>query len=163
WSVAGPGVAYDVRVNGQDGSRDAQVQMWKLVNGSYTRIRNTSPTEIAATSSAPGSYVLVVFSPSGGTQAYTLTLHHLPPSTVVRWGCYAFVVAFDEQQREDLDAGSSGLRRRHSELRGDLRRASHARVPRVRLRDRRAGAAARERKARARDRRAVLRLRAFAF
>jgi hypothetical protein len=70
FSVPGAGVAYDVKVVS---AGDAQVQMWKLVNGQYVQIANTSPTEIAHTSGAAGTYIFAVWTPGGVSQTYTLT------------------------------------------------------------------------------------------
>lgn len=69
----GSGVAYDIKVTG---SSDAQVQMWKLVGGSYYNVANTSSTEVAHTSSGGGTYIFVVYSPSGSTGSYTLSVKH---------------------------------------------------------------------------------------
>jgi hypothetical protein len=69
FTLGAAGIAYDVRVSA---ATDAEVRMWKLVNGSYQRVANTSPTELAHTSSAPGTYVVAVFSPSGQTGGYTI-------------------------------------------------------------------------------------------
>lgn len=52
---------------------DAQLQMWKLVSGSYYQVSNTTPTEITKTSNGAGTYVVVVWSPSGAAQSYTVT------------------------------------------------------------------------------------------
>jgi hypothetical protein len=71
WSVPAAGVNYDLKLAA---SGDAQIQMWKLVNGSYSQVANTSATEIAHASSGAGTYVLAVFSPSSATQSYKLTL-----------------------------------------------------------------------------------------
>ena len=66
----GSGVAYDVKVVS---TGDAQVEMWKLVNGQYSQVANTSNTEIAHTSSGAGTYVLAVYTPGGASQTYKLT------------------------------------------------------------------------------------------
>ena len=70
WSIAGA-TPYSVRLKA---TGDAELAMWKLVNGAFTRVANTSATEITHTSSGAGSYVLAVFSPGGQTQSYTVTL-----------------------------------------------------------------------------------------
>jgi hypothetical protein len=70
WSIAGA-TPYSVRLSA---TGDAQLAMWKFVNGSFARVANSSATEITHTSSGAGSYVVVVFSNSGQTQSYTLTL-----------------------------------------------------------------------------------------
>lgn len=69
WSVSAAGVAYDVKLTT---SGDAEVLMWKWNGSSWTPIRSSSPTEIAATSSGPGDYVVAVR--GGAAQSYTLTL-----------------------------------------------------------------------------------------
>lgn len=69
WSAAAAGVAYDVRLTA---TGDAELQMWKQASGSWRKLTNTSPTEIAGTASAAGTYVLVVYSPSGAAQTYKL-------------------------------------------------------------------------------------------
>jgi hypothetical protein len=71
WSVGSTATPYDVKVVA---TGDAQIQMWKLVSGQYYSIANTSPTEFNKTSNGAGSYVVVVHSPSGAAQSYTLTL-----------------------------------------------------------------------------------------
>lgn len=53
-------------------SGDAEVLMWKWNGSSWNPIRSSSPTEIAATSSGPGDYVVAVR--GGAAQSYTLTL-----------------------------------------------------------------------------------------
>jgi hypothetical protein len=69
WSVPKAGVAYDV---GLTSSGDADVLMWKWNGSSWNPISNTSPTEIAATSSSAGSYLVAVR--GGSAQSYTLKL-----------------------------------------------------------------------------------------
>ncbi|MGZ3449161.1 MAG: trypsin-like serine protease [Polyangiales bacterium] len=71
WSVGSTATAYDVKLTG---SSDMQIQMWKNVGGSYYSIANTSSTEINKTSNGAGTYVVVVYSPSGATGSYSLTL-----------------------------------------------------------------------------------------
>ena len=66
----GSGVAYDVKVVS---TGDAQVEMWKLVNGQYSQVANTSNTDIAHTSNGAGTYVLAVYTPGGASQTYKLT------------------------------------------------------------------------------------------
>ena len=70
WTASGSGVAYDVSVTGAS----AEVLMWKRVNGSYYAITNQSATHIANTSNGSGTYFIAVWSPSGSTGSYTLTL-----------------------------------------------------------------------------------------
>jgi hypothetical protein len=69
WSVPKTGVAYDVALTG---SGDADVLMWKWNGSSWNPISNTSPTEIAATSSGAGNYLVAVRGSSA--QSYTLKL-----------------------------------------------------------------------------------------
>lgn len=68
WSVPKAGVAYDVALTT---SGDADILMWKWNGSSWNQISNTSPTEIAATSSGAGDYVIAV---RGSAQSYTLKL-----------------------------------------------------------------------------------------
>lgn len=70
WSVGTTPVNYSIKLKA---TGDAQLQMWKLVNGSYYSVSNTSPTEITKTSNGAGTYVIVVYSPSGTSQSYTLS------------------------------------------------------------------------------------------
>jgi hypothetical protein len=68
WSVTKAGVAYDVALGT---SGDADILMWKWNGSSWNQIQNTSPTEIGATSSGAGDYVIAV---RGSAQSYTLKL-----------------------------------------------------------------------------------------
>lgn len=68
WSVTKAGVAYDLALTT---AGDADILMWKWNGSSWNQIQNTSATEIAATSSGPGDYVLAV---RGSAQSYTLKL-----------------------------------------------------------------------------------------
>lgn len=68
WSVGATPVAYSVTLAA---TGDAQLQLWKLVNGQYYRIANNTGTEIAKTSNGAGTYVLLVTGSS--PQTYTLT------------------------------------------------------------------------------------------
>ena len=70
WSIGGS-LPYRVRLTA---TGDAELAMWKQVNGAFTRVANTSATEISHTASGAGSYVLAVFSPGGQTESYTVTL-----------------------------------------------------------------------------------------
>jgi len=69
WSVSKAGVAYDVALAT---SGDAEVLMWKWNGSSWNQIQSTSATEIAATSSGAGNYLVAVH--GGSAQPYTLTL-----------------------------------------------------------------------------------------
>ena len=71
WSIGAGTLSYqlDLRASG-----DAQLKMWKLVNGQYVQIANDSPTSFVKQSSSAGSYVVGVWSASGSAQSYTLTL-----------------------------------------------------------------------------------------
>jgi V8-like Glu-specific endopeptidase len=71
WSVGSTATAYDLKLAG---SGDMQIQMWKNVGGSYYSIANTTSTEINKTSNGAGTYVVVVYSPSGQTGSYSLSL-----------------------------------------------------------------------------------------
>jgi hypothetical protein len=71
WSVASAGVAYDVALGA---SGDADVLMWKQSGTSWSQIKNTSPTSIAATSSSAGRYLVAVRSAAGAAQTYSLKL-----------------------------------------------------------------------------------------
>jgi len=70
WQVAGAGVHYEVAVSGGD----ARVVMWKYVGGSYHAIANATPQRITNTSNGPGPYYVAVWSPSGATAPYELSL-----------------------------------------------------------------------------------------
>lgn len=69
WSVSGAGVAYDVSLTA---SGNADLLMWKWTGSAWSQISNTSPTKIAATSSAAGQYVVAVRGSSAQTYALTL-------------------------------------------------------------------------------------------
>ena len=69
WSVPKAGVAYDVALTT---SGDADILMWKWNGSSWNQISSTSPTEIAATSSGAGNYLIAVR--GGSAQSYTLKL-----------------------------------------------------------------------------------------
>ncbi len=71
WTVGSSGVKYNLSVTA---TGNAQVQMWKLVNGQYYQTPNTTPTKINQTSTGAGKYFVVVFSSNGAKQDYTLTL-----------------------------------------------------------------------------------------
>jgi hypothetical protein len=70
WSLDGP-AAYDLRLAA---SGDAGLSLWRLVDGSYVAVDNTSPVEVAHTASEAGSYVAVVYTSGDAAQSYTLTL-----------------------------------------------------------------------------------------
>jgi V8-like Glu-specific endopeptidase len=53
---------------------DAQLNMFKLVNGQFFRVPNSTPTSFSHTASGAGTYFVAVFSPAGQQQSYTLTL-----------------------------------------------------------------------------------------
>jgi len=70
WSVGATPTPYTIELAA---TGDAQLQMWKLVDGQYHKIANSTPTTFAAkTSNGAGSYVIAVS--GGGAQSYTLTL-----------------------------------------------------------------------------------------
>jgi hypothetical protein len=70
WSVAGAGVAYDVKLTS---SGDADLLMWKSNGGSWNQITGSSPTEIAATSSGAGNYLIAIRGSAAQTYALKLT------------------------------------------------------------------------------------------
>jgi hypothetical protein len=59
--------------------------MWKQVNGTFTRVANTSATEISHTASGAGSYVLAVFSPGGQTESYNRHAHEVRTRRLPHW------------------------------------------------------------------------------
>lgn len=69
WSVDKAGVAYDVSLTT---SGDADLLMWKWSGNAWNAITSTSPTKIAATSSAPGTYVVAIR--GSAPQPYSLKL-----------------------------------------------------------------------------------------
>ena len=71
WSVGSSGVSYKLQLNA---TGNAQIQMWKLVNGQYYQTPNTTSTSIAQTSTGAGKYFVVVYSSTGAKQSYTLSL-----------------------------------------------------------------------------------------
>lgn len=71
WDVGASGVKYDLKVTA---TGDAQVQMWKLVNGQYYKTPQQTPTSISQTSTGAGKYFVVVHSKTGSAQSYTVTL-----------------------------------------------------------------------------------------
>lgn len=71
WDVGSTGVKYNIALQA---TGNAQIQMWKLVNGTYYKTPQQTPTSIAQTSTGPGKYFLVVHSKTGAAQNYTLTL-----------------------------------------------------------------------------------------
>lgn len=71
WSVGSTGVKYNITVQA---TGNAQIQMWKLVNGTYYKTPQTSPTQISQTSTGAGQYFMVVHSATGAAQSYTVTL-----------------------------------------------------------------------------------------
>jgi uncharacterized protein YkwD len=71
WSIPAANIAYRIQLTAQG---DAQLRMWKLVNGGFRQIANTTPTSFANTSTGAGQYVIAVFSASGAQQPYTLTV-----------------------------------------------------------------------------------------
>lgn len=71
WTVGTTATPYDLKLTG---SGDMQIQMWKNVGGSYYSVANTTSTEITKTSNGAGTYVVVVYSPSGQTGSYSLSL-----------------------------------------------------------------------------------------
>jgi hypothetical protein len=70
WSIAGA-TPYSLKLTA---SGDAAIAMWKRVGNGFSRVANTSNTEISHVSSGAGSYVLAIFTGSGAAQSYSLTL-----------------------------------------------------------------------------------------
>jgi hypothetical protein len=64
-------VQYDVSV-AADG--DANVALYKYVNGQWAQVASTTPTDIHHVSQGGGFYAAVVWSPGQQTQGYTVTL-----------------------------------------------------------------------------------------
>jgi hypothetical protein len=71
WTIGAGGVAYEVALTA---SGDADVLMWKQNGTSWSQIKNTTATSIAATSSSAGKYLVAVRSQAGTAQSYSLTL-----------------------------------------------------------------------------------------
>lgn len=71
WEVGATGVPYVLSLAA---TGNAQVQMWKLVNGQYYKTPQQTPTSISQTSTGPGTYFVAVHSKTGASQSYTLTL-----------------------------------------------------------------------------------------
>lgn len=71
WDVGSTGVKYDITLQA---TGNAQIQMWKLVNGTYHKTPQQTPTSISQTSTGPGKYFLVVHSTTGAAQSYNLSL-----------------------------------------------------------------------------------------
>lgn len=71
WSIDGA-TPYTVTLST---TGDATLAMWKLDDGAYARVQNTTATEIAHTASGAGTYVLAVYTPSDAAQSYTLSLN----------------------------------------------------------------------------------------
>jgi hypothetical protein len=71
WSVGASPVNYSITLGG---AGDAQIKMWKLVSGRYYEVANTTSKSFVKTSNGAGQYVIAVWSASGATQSYTLTL-----------------------------------------------------------------------------------------
>lgn len=70
WSISGT-VPYSLQLSP---TGDAEVVMWKLVNGRYSQVANTTPTSSEHTSTGSGDYIVAVWSPGGNSQSYKLTL-----------------------------------------------------------------------------------------
>jgi hypothetical protein len=71
WSIGAGAKSYELQLRA---TGDAQVRMWKVVNGQYVQIANDSPTSFVKQSSSAGTYVLGVWSASGAAQSYSLAL-----------------------------------------------------------------------------------------
>jgi hypothetical protein len=64
-------VQYDLSVAAD---ADANVALYKYVQGGWRQVANTSPTDINHVSQGGGTYAVVVWSPAQQTQSYTVTL-----------------------------------------------------------------------------------------
>lgn len=71
WSVSAAWLPYDVSLRA---TGDAELRMWKLVNGRYYPVASTTSTEIMHYSSGAGRYLVAAFSPSGEEQSYSISL-----------------------------------------------------------------------------------------
>lgn len=71
WSIGAGTTSYQLQLQA---SGDAQMKMWKLVNGSYVQIANDTSTSFVKQSTAAGTYVVGVWSASGAAQSYGLVL-----------------------------------------------------------------------------------------
>jgi hypothetical protein len=71
WTIGAGTVSYQLQLQA---SGDAQMKMWKLVNGSYVQIANDTSTSFVKQSTSAGTYVVGVWSASGAAQSYGLTL-----------------------------------------------------------------------------------------
>jgi len=71
WSIGGA-FPYSVKLGA---TVDAQIRMWKQVNGTFREVTTGSTgTQIANTASGAGSYLVAVFTSTGAAQSYSLTL-----------------------------------------------------------------------------------------
>jgi len=71
WSVSASGIAYEIAL---DATGDADVLMWKWNGSAWSRVQNSAPDRISATSSSAGQYLVAVRSASGNAQGYTMRL-----------------------------------------------------------------------------------------
>jgi len=70
WFSLSGSVPYDIKLVA---TGDANLKLYKLVSNRWSRVANTTSTEVAHTSSGGGTYLAVVSSSSSSTQTYTLT------------------------------------------------------------------------------------------
>lgn len=70
WTAPSSGIPYAVSVKGTD----AQLKMWKKVNGQYYKVENTSATLVQNVSNGAGDYYISVWSATGTPQPYRLTV-----------------------------------------------------------------------------------------
>ena len=71
WTIGAGTLGYQLQLAA---TGDAQVKMWKLINGQYVQIANDTATSFTKQSTSAGTYVVGVWSASGAAQSYGLTL-----------------------------------------------------------------------------------------
>jgi hypothetical protein len=70
FTVASAGRAYRLRAEGTS----LELRVWKATSTGFSRVPNLNTTEVANTASSAGTYIAAVFSPSGATGAYRLSV-----------------------------------------------------------------------------------------
>ncbi len=73
WDLENAPAVYKLKLQA-DG--DARVLMWKRVGNQFGLVAQASSTEFRNRALVKGSYLFAVYSPTGKTQGYTLTLEH---------------------------------------------------------------------------------------
>jgi hypothetical protein len=68
WTIDRKGVPYTVEVTG-----DAEILLWRKVNGRYSQVRNTTSKSVVGTSSSAAQYVLLVQGPAAASYRVALT------------------------------------------------------------------------------------------